>query len=129
MKIVNNYLEVTEPEIAVLFLGEEIEYCIPNLDDIANNKYEWKSEKLDIKSYGLVYKIRIPKETVKKVCEAKEGEAYFSYTPLYKDWEYPFYGKYNSQEENGIRIFIKATALTISKTVGELRELVEWMEK
>ena len=145
MKIVDDYLEVTEPEIAVLFLREKVEVA----DDIgvtreAILRFLYGISK-DIGIFGVTLsdeklkdvifrygKIRIPKATVKKVCEAKEKEASFAYNSSMPGDESPRY--HNSGFHVALHLesditYFKASALTIGKTVGELRELVEWMEK
>ena len=134
MKIIDDYLEVTEPEIAVLFLGKAVEFPIMNrgwqtdgtLDGVEKSEF-WIRFFND--SGTAVEIIRIPKETVKKVCEAEEGKACFRIR--YKKVEvcsFDYYITYQSSWMQTNRIFLEVNAITIGKTVSELRKLVEWME-
>ena len=136
MKIIDDYLEVAEPEIAVLFLGEEIKTHQGRTVILAGiYKRYWVGIYIGCISAREKYEypVRIPKETVKKVCEVKEGDSIFFTYPLEEDLgdeRPPHYGnRYEDKFEDLFQLCLKANALTIGKTVGELRELWEWMEK
>ena len=136
MKIVDDYLEVTEPEIAVLFLGERAESDgeVGVICSIHRDGWQLEVEPFNHgAAYEAVYDsfqypIPIPKETVKKVCEYRidfDNCAWLGWGKVHEDFNSPIYGLPNVT----ICAKLKANALTIGKTVGELRELWEWMEK
>ena len=137
MKIVDDCLEVTEQKIAVLFLGERAESDgeVGVICSIHRDGWQLEVESFE---HGAVYEavydsfqypIPIHKATVKKVCEAKEGRPSFAYDTLYPGDETPHYSNSKIHPCCDNPTVIKANALTIGKTVSELRELVEWMEK
>ncbi len=126
----NDHLEVTDPEIEVLFLGKEIETPDGPAKLIGTNSQDGLYRFQYMFSDGdwhWFFSIRIPKATVKKVCEQKEGEAWFilSSQETFDTHDEPIYG--HKWRKHFTAKGIKANALTIGKTIGELRELWRWL--
>ncbi len=133
----NDHLEVIEPEIAVLFLGEEVETPDGPAKLIGTNSQDGLYRFQYMFSDGdwhWFFSVRIPKSTVKKVCEIKEGDAYFIIASAFSDVIKPNYFpnatkeflNYLNHMKQEFKC-IKANALTIGKNVGELRELWRWL--
>ena len=132
MKTLDNYLEITEPEIAVLFLDERVilNYHEGKLSMVSKEEcpftiYTYTNTDNDYEKWALFY---VPKETVKKVCEYRidfDHCAWIGWSEKHEDFNSPLYGLPNVT----ICAKLKANALTIGKTVGELRKLWEWLEK
>lgn len=142
MKIKGDYLIVDTPEEAVCFLGEEVEVFYLNgwhiavLGMIGLKQVEGEFYQITVDGgvedaeFSVVeYPLRIPRETIKKVLEPKEREAYVGFQAKCPEKECPFYGNYLSHDFKTITraSLLKANALTIGKTVGELHELWRWL--
>ncbi len=125
----NDHLEVTEPEIAVLFLGEEIETPDGPAKLIGTNSQDGLYRFQYMFSDGdwhWFFSVRIPKATVKTVCaDKKYGDPCFTWCNLHTDKDDPKYRI--AWTDDFMRWAVKANALTIGKNVGELRELWKWL--
>lgn len=120
-KILSYYIIVTDPKVAIEFLGKKFIF-VPY--EIAGGR-EFKN--CIMTAHDLDYLIReigyfkIHKSVVKEICKPKEGDAIFSTYDIYE----PFY---LSKWEGDLNIYkmVKANALTTGLTVGELKTLMEW---
>jgi len=122
-KVKSDYIIIDDPVEAVLFLNRKGTFV--HFKDL-EGKYE-----VVISTFGLSYLIRkigyfkIHKSVVREVCKAVEG-----YPVLrFKDTGFIFYEPvYDGIMAEDIG-YIKANALTIGKSVAELKELIKWYKE
>ncbi|GEM_PF-5908225 len=123
-EILSDYIIVTDPKVAVEFLGKEVH--IQHHSGEGGNmgcNHEVIKSLIDKKGY-----IKIHKSVVKEVCEPKEGDAVFCfYAGDEMEDYYPAYLQYSKFTDYN-RV-IKANALPIGKTIGELEELIGWYKE
>lgn len=129
MRIENDYLRITNQQEAAVFLEEEIE--TPDgparLTDISLRigKPAIYHYAIDEHDWCWAFVFRVSKAVVKKVCTAEEGKPGFNLTEIGEAAVFPMYRMFDG-ERSAPSIWLKANALTIGKTVGELRALIAW---
>ena len=128
-----------EATIAAMFLDERIEmywhgaWCLISLYDdwdISVNGFAWSTGEEGYEKLSDM--IRIPYALVWQAIQPVEGEACFAWPVHRKEAQQPTYrwdGDMRSLENGSVdsvlEAVVAANALTIGKTVGELRELIE----
>lgn len=78
----------------------------------------------DIFCHGIT--VRVDKPRIRSAITPKEGDPVFLFG---NNWTSYLSPDYSHSWEPKKKMAIKANALTIGKTVGELRELLAWMEE
>lgn len=125
-KIKSDYLIVTDPKVAVEFLGKKGKSAI----SAWYGKIIINNNKITLDGVVCSQGIKIHKSVVKEICEPKEGDAVFIINLKDDDdYEYPFYTEYKqilSVIEKQTHYVIKANALSTGLPVGELKEFCNW---
>ena len=115
MPIVEGYYEITDPREAVLFVGQDVE--------IAVNVGEWEYPGLAMVYDYVRWPIRVTPTQLWKVIRPRVSVfAYYLHSDCAED-EIEYVPDWPAVVTSGWG-YIAANAITIGKTIGQLRELV-----
>ena len=118
-KIDGDYLVTDEASIKSLFY-EQNKTSQLGSDDI----FQWEFDVLACETLLDDAKVIIPRALVREAIEPVGGATCFNVARYAKgDW-FPMYGYSDGLDSEDV--LLAPTAITIGKTVGELRKLVEW---
>ena len=122
-KIKSDYLIIDDPVEAVLFVGKRATFHCSDYSPFDGIVLEWDTLRYFC-SYSNAY-ITVHKSNVKETCEAVEG-----YPVLrFKDTGFIFHEPVYDGIMTEYTGYIKANALTIGKSVAELKELIKWYKE
>jgi len=114
-------LVTSDPQIAVMFLGEEIDSYLLAAVEYDAPRFKYISGD-DVK---LADETTIPRPLILKAIEPVERESMFMFSENSDSNRSPCHWRLKTDDS---LIYVKVSALTINQTIGELRTLLSWAD-